>query len=68
MSNKIPVTFAGYDWWSRPVYKTPQGTLLVDIAIADDFEKAYLHTVVNNEWDGEPNHPIDMNKVYLKED
>lgn len=68
MSNKIPVTFVGVDWWSRPVYKTPQGTLLVDVAMADNFENAYLHTVVNNEWDGEPNHPIDMNKVYLKED
>ena len=68
MSNKIPVIFAGYDWWSRPVYKTPKGTLLVDVGMSDTFEGAYLHTVVNNEWDGEPDHPIDMNKVYLKED
>ena len=68
MSNKIPVIFAGYNWWSRPVYKTPKGTLLVDVGMSDTFEGAYLHTVVNNEWDGEPDHPIDMNKVYLKED
>ena len=65
MSNKIPVTYEGLDWWSRPVYKTPKGTLLVDVEMADNFEDAYLHTVVNNEWDGEPDHPIDMNKVYL---
>ena len=65
MSNKIPVTYEGVDWWSRPVYKTPKGTLLVDVEMADNFEDAYLHTVVNNEWDGEPDHPIDMNKVYL---
>lgn len=65
MNNKIPVTYEGVDWWSRPVYKTPKGTLLVDIEMADNFEDACLCTVVNNEWDGEPDRHIDMNKVYL---
>ena len=51
-SEKLTLTFIGYDDFSNPTYKTEAGTLLKDIN--DNIELPYLHTVSGNDIDGEP--------------
>ena len=51
-SEKLTLTFVGYDDFSNPTYKTKEGTLLKDIN--DNIELPYLHTVSGNDIDGEP--------------
>ena len=51
-SEKLTLTFIGYDDFSNPTYKTEAGTLLKDLN--DNIELPYLHTVSGNDIDGEP--------------
>ena len=51
-SEKLTITFIGYDDFSNPTYKTEAGILLKDIN--DNVELPYLHTVSGNDIDGEP--------------
>ena len=51
-SEKLTLTFIGYDDFSNPTYKTEAGTLLKDLN--DNSELPYLHTVSGNDIDGEP--------------
>lgn len=46
----------GIDWWDRPVYKDQAGKIWVDINLGDGVP--YLHSVVDNEIDGEPDMPL----------
>ena len=54
--NVKELTFAGIDEWSRPVYKDQQGKLWKDVNLGDG--TPYLHSVADNEFDGEPDMPI----------
>lgn len=48
--------FIGIDFWDRPVYRDESGDLWKDVNCGDG--KPYLHSVVNNCFDGEPDMPI----------
>lgn len=48
--------YIGTDWWSRPVYKDQAGKIWVDINLGEGVP--FLHSVVDNEMDGEPDRPL----------
>ena len=50
------LTFVGIDEWSRPVYKDQHGKLWKDVNLGD--RDPFLHSVADNEFDGEPDMPI----------
>ena len=54
------LNFKGLDSWERPVYEDENGKLWKDV----DNRKNHLsienlHTAVNNDFEGEPNNPMD---------
>lgn len=51
-SEKLTLTFMGYDDFSNPTYKTETGRLLKDLN--DNIELPDLYTVSGNDIDGEP--------------
>jgi len=53
----LNLVFKGSDSWDRPVYECEAGTLYVDVSPNSSYE--HLHTKSNNEYDGEPDWPID---------
>ena len=55
-SEKLTLTFIGYDDFSNPTYKTKEGTLLKDLN--DNIERPDLYTVSYNDIDGEPSTSI----------
>lgn len=54
----ITLTLIGWDSWDRPVYKSMNGRLYVDVDPRADFAPS-IHTKCDNEFDGEPDWPID---------
>jgi len=46
----------GVDGWDRPVYKDEAGKLWKDVNLGSG--TPYLHNVVNNDFEGEPDSPI----------
>jgi len=48
--------FIGVDAWDRPVYKDESGQIWKDVNLGCG--KPYLHSVSDNEVDGEPDMPI----------
>jgi hypothetical protein len=48
--------FIGIDSWDRPVYKDEKGKLWKDINLG--MGTPYLHSVSNNDFEGEPDSPI----------
>jgi len=48
--------FIGVDGWDRPVYKDESGCLWKDVNLGNG--TPYLHSVVNDDFDGEPDAPI----------
>lgn len=55
---KIILTYIGSDSNDRPVYKTPEGILLVDTD-PRTHHAPKLSTKLNNAFDGEPDTPIE---------
>jgi hypothetical protein len=49
--------FVGVDGWDRPVYKDESGQLWKDVNLGDG--EPYLHNSADNEFDGEPDMPIE---------
>jgi len=55
--NTLQLTYIGRDSWDRPVYQSNKGNLYVDV----DPRKGRppeICTKSNNEFDGEPDNPI----------
>ena len=48
--------FIGTDNWSRPVYEDEAGWLWKDVNLGSG--KPYLHSVADNDFEGEPDMPI----------
>lgn len=48
--------FYGVDDWSRPVYKDEKGKLWKDVNCGRG--EPYLHNAVGNDFEGEPDSPI----------
>ena len=48
--------FIGVDGWDRPVYRDESGRLWKDVNLGDG--TPYLHSAVDNDFDGEPDMPI----------
>jgi len=46
----------GVDGWDRPVYQDESGQLWKDVNLGDG--EPYLHSVSDNDFDGEPDMPI----------
>lgn len=60
---KLVLTFIGLDSWDRPVYEA-DGTLYVDT----DPRKGWgpkICTKCNNEFDGEPDQPVDAEFEFI---
>ena len=55
-SEKLILTFIGYDDFSNPTYKTDTGRVLKDLN--DNIERPDLYTVSYNDIDGEPSTSI----------
>ena len=55
-SEKLTLTFIGYDDFSNPTYKTDTGRVLKDLN--DNIERPSLYTVSYNDIDGEPSTSI----------
>lgn len=55
---KITLTFVGRDSWDRPVYKNENNRLCVDVDPRDG-RKPQICTKYRNEFDGEPDYPIE---------
>ena len=53
--------FSGYDNWDRPVYEGEDGTLLVDTDPIST-RPIKLCTKYNNQFNGEPDTPIEYTK------
>lgn len=63
--SKLELSYIGDDAWSRPVYQDQFQHLWKDIECGD-FEAPSLYSSVNNEFDGEPNIPINQEFVIVK--
>ena len=48
--------FIGVDGWDRPVYKDESGRLWKDVNLGSG--TPYLHSVADNDFDGEPDMPL----------
>lgn len=57
--NKLILSFLGYDSWDRPVYECGEH-LYVDVDPRKNM-KPDICTKCNNQFDGEPDSPIDEN-------
>ena len=57
--------FVGLDSWDRPVYKDENGKLWKDINLGSG--TPYLHSSSNNEFDGEPDSPIEGEYTIIDE-
>lgn len=55
----LRLQFIGVDYWSRPVYKDQHGHLWKDVDLGDS-EYPSLHSAVNDDFDGEPDMPINQ--------
>lgn len=51
------MTYKGQDSWDRPVYEDENGNIWKDVYPMRG-RSAYLHSAVNNEFDGEPDCPF----------
>lgn len=63
---KLRLTYVGDDSWSRPVYQDQHGHLWKDIDLGDS-EQPNLTSATNNEFEGEPNLPIDCEFIILRD-
>lgn len=70
MDAKIQIRYIGHDSWSRPVFETRKGSLLVDTNMSDAFNdrEMSLCTKCNNEFDGEPDSPVDTERFEVVKD
>lgn len=56
----------GIDYWDRPVYQDESGRLWKDVNCGAG--KPSLHSAVNNDFDGEPDMPINGEFEIIKEE
>lgn len=70
MDAKIQIRYIGHDSWSRPAFETRKGSLLVDTNMSDAFNdrEMSLCTKCNNEFDGEPDTPVDTERFEVVKD
>lgn len=61
--NKLELTYIGLDSWSRPVYKDNNENLFVDVD-SREWRRPEICTKYNNQFDGEPDTPIQYIKKY----
>jgi len=55
----VKLHFVGIDSWDRPVYRDEEsGRLWKDVNLGDG--EPYLHNSSDNEFDGEPDFPIEV--------
>lgn len=60
----LELVYVGDDSWDRPVYKDKSGNLYKDTSLGQGNNlKSSLYTANNNEFEGEPNFPIDKNVI-----
>lgn len=59
----VKIIFLGYDDWDRPVYKTEKGSLVVDVNM--DADNMRLFAKYNNEFQGEPDYPLNSENFKL---
>ena len=57
--------FIGTDSWGRPVYQDESGEIWKDVNLGRG--TPYLHCSVNNDFEGEPDMPIQDDFEILKE-
>ncbi len=60
---KLTLTFVGYDSWDRPVYKAG-GNLYVDTDPREGWPP-HICTKCNNEFDGEPDCPVNAEFEFI---
>lgn len=66
---KTKIKFCGFDSWCRPVFTDQKGNLYVDINMSyPDLNGVALYTKCNNEFDGEPDDPVDVNNFIIISD
>lgn len=63
MLKKSDLTFLGFDFWCRPVYKHINGKIFKDISLLGNENNVpnILHDTADNTFDGEPNNPYKFN-------
>lgn len=57
--NPLILTYIGEDFWSRPVYRDQFQHLWKDVSCGESGSPS-LHSSVNDEFEGEPDMPIDQ--------
>lgn len=57
-STILELDYIGEDFWSRPVYKDQFGKLWKDVELGQGTQPS-LHASTGNEFDGEPDFPIE---------
>lgn len=66
---KTKIKFCGFDSWCRPVFTDKDNNLYVDINMSyPDLDGVALYTKCNNEFDGEPDDPVDINNFTIVSD
>ena len=63
---KLKLKYIGDDFWSHPVYKDQHNHLWKDISCGDS-EIPSLYSVVNNDFDGEPEYPIAQEFIIIRD-
>lgn len=61
--DKLELTYIGLDSWLRPVYKDIDGKLFVDVDNREN-RKPEICTKYNNQFEGEPDTPIQYIEKY----
>lgn len=61
--NKLELTYIGLDSWSRPVYEDIDGKLFVDVDNRKNRDPE-ICTKYNNQFEGEPDTPIQYIEKY----
>lgn len=62
----LKLTLVDIDFWDRPVYKDQNGKLWKDIELGDHSIPS-LYSSTNNDFDGEPNNPINQEYTIEKQ-
>ena len=60
------LSFIGVDSWDRPVYKDESGQFWKDVNLGSGVP--YLHNSADNEFDGEPDMPIEGEYEIIKKE
>ncbi|MBQ8270828.1 MAG: hypothetical protein IKJ79_00155 [Bacteroidaceae bacterium] len=66
--NKIEIKSIGFDSFGREVFQTAKGSLLCDVNLDRSHKNMNLCAKLNNEFDGEPDFPVKVERFVVVEE